>query len=214
MTQPRGDDGHEPPRSRSTLVRGILVVLASTAGLAVVGVIFRIAVVVNTFATSRELRSGAFLELTLLAVFVVVMVTVVLCAYPWVNSWRSWKVLSPILLEAKRGSLASMTRYDEKAWGLSGHGRYVVTVDENVVRMFCVDRRTWLPTEALTIERSEITATSDSFARINGQLRGALRIEVKGRGSLCILFARPRLWWLHHDVPHDVLSWFGVDRSD
>lgn len=164
MTQPRGDHGHETPRSRSTLVRGILVVLASAAGLAVVGAIFRIAVVVNTFATSRELRSGAFLELTLLAVLVVVVITVVLCAYPWVNSWRSWKVLSPILLEAKRGSLASMTRYDEKAWGLRGHSRYVVTVDENVVRIFCVDRRTWRSTEALTIERSAITATSESFA--------------------------------------------------
>lgn len=213
MAQPRGDDGHEAPRSRSTLVRGILVVLASAAGLAVVGAIFRIAVVVNTFATSRELRSAAFLEFTLLTVFVVVMVTVVLSAYPWVNSWRSWKVLSPILLESPRGSLASMTRYDENAWGLRGHGRYVVTVDENVVRIFCVDRRTWRATEALTIERSAVTATSESFARINGQLRGALRLEVEGRGSLRIFFARPRLWWLHNDVPHDVLSWFDVDRA-
>ena len=213
MTQPRGDERHEAARSRSTLVQGILVVLASAAGLAIVGVIFRIAVVVNTFATSGELRSRAFLELTLLAVFVVVMVTVVLSAFPWVNSWRSWKVLSPILLEAKRCSLASMTRYDEKAWGLRGHGRYVVTVDENVVRIFCVDRRTWRATEALTIERSAITATSKSFARINGQLRGALRLEVEGRGSLCIFFARPRLWWLNDQVPHDVLSWFGVDRN-
>lgn len=213
MTQPRGDHGHEAPRSRSTLARGILVVLASAAGLAVVGAIFRIAVVVNTFATSGELRSRAFLELTLLAVFVVVVVTVVLSAYPWVNAWRSWKVLSPILLEAKRGSLASMTRYDEKAWGLRGHGRYVVTVDENVVRVFCVDRRTWRATEALTIERSEITATSESFARINGQLRGALRLEVEGRGSLRLFFARPRLWWLHDEVPRDVREWFAVDRS-
>lgn len=213
MTQPRGDDGHEAPRSRSTLVRGILVVLASAAGLAVVGAIFRIAVVVNTFATSRELRSAAFLEFTLLTVFVVVMVTVVLSAYPWVNSWRSWKVLSPILLESPRGSLASMTRYDENAWGLRGHGRYVVTVDENVVRIFCVDRRTWRATEALTIERSAVTATSESFARVNGQLRGALRLEVEGRGSLRLFLARPRLWWLHNDVPHDVLAWFGVDRA-
>ncbi len=213
MTQPRGDDRHEAPRPRSTLVRGILVVLASAAGLVVVGVIFRIAVVVNTFATSRELRSAAFLEFTLLTVFVVVMVTVVLSAYPWVNSWRSWKVLSPILLESPRGSLASMTRYDENAWGLRGHGRYVVTVDENVVRIFCVDRRTWRATEALTIERSAVTATSESFARINGQLRGALRLEVEGGGSLRIFFARPRLWWLHNDVPHDVLAWFGVDRA-
>jgi hypothetical protein len=213
MTQPREDDGREAPLPRSTLARGILVVLASATGLAVVGVILRIAVVANTFETSGELRSRAFLEFTLVVVLVVVVVTVALSAFPWVNSWRSWKVLSPILLEAKRGSLASLTRYDEKAWGLSGHGRYVVTVDENLVRMFCVDRRTWRATEALTIEPSEIAATSESFARINGQRKGALRLEVDGRGSLRIFFPRPRLWWLNHQIPRDVREWFAVDRS-
>lgn len=213
MTQPRGGDGYDAPRSRSTLGRGILVVLASMAGLVVVGVALRIAVVVNTFASAPELQSRALLEFTILAGFVVVVVTLVLSAYPWVNAWRSWKALSPILLEAQRGSLASMTRYDEKAWGLRGHGRYVVTVDENVVRIFCVDRRSWLATEALTIHRSAITSASESFARINGQLRGALRLEVDGRGSLRIFFARPRLWWLHNDVPRDVLAWFEVDAA-
>jgi hypothetical protein len=142
MTQSRGHGRLEAPRPGSTLWRGILVVVASAAGLAVVGALIRIVVVLNTFASAEELRSRALVEFILLTLFVVLSGIVLLAGYPWLNSWRSWKVLSPILLNAHQGSLASITPRDEKAWGLRGHGRYVMVVDQKVISIFCVDRRT------------------------------------------------------------------------